>query len=154
MTIPLYTIVVDTREQRPYNFVDPVVKKGLLAGDYSIEELENRIAVERKTLNDFVNTVIHNKERFFKELTKLQTYDFACIVVEATLKQILAGKFTSNASPLSVIGLMISCMTKFKIPIILCDSRQYAQVFVERFLYYAFSHIQEHGKKTKNQLGS
>lgn len=150
MTTPLYTIVVDTREQRPYDFADPSVKKGLPAGDYSIEELETRIAVERKSLNDFVNTVIHNKDRFFRELEKLQTYDFACIVVEASLKQILAGKFTSNASPLSVIGLMISCMTRFKVPVILCDSRQHAKIFVERFLYYAFSHLQEHGKKEKS----
>jgi len=58
-------IVVDTREQDEYTFGDAdVVRRKLDAGDYSIAGLENRVAIERKNINDFVNTVIYQKERF------------------------------------------------------------------------------------------
>ena len=49
------TVVVDTREQEPYSFdSDKVsaVRKALPAGDYSLVGLEERVAVERKSLTD------------------------------------------------------------------------------------------------------
>ena len=55
------TIVVDTREQEPYGFNPDLVRpvrRALPAGDYSVAGLEETIAVERKTLDDFVGTVV------------------------------------------------------------------------------------------------
>ena len=55
------TVVIDSREQEPYGFnphlVRPV-RRALPAGDYSVEGHETTLAVERKTLDDFVGTVI------------------------------------------------------------------------------------------------
>jgi ERCC4-type nuclease len=68
------TVVVDTREQEPYSFdSDKVsaVRKALPAGDYSLVGLEERVAVERKSLTDFVSTVIRGRKRFHRELEKL-----------------------------------------------------------------------------------
>jgi ERCC4-type nuclease len=65
------TVVVDTREQEPYSFdSDKVsaVRKALPAGDYSLVGLEERVAVERKSLTDFVSTVIRGRKRFHREL--------------------------------------------------------------------------------------
>ena len=71
------TIIIDTREQEPYSF-DPrlvvAVRRALPAGDYSVAGLEGCVAVERKTLDDFVSTVIHSRERFREELRKLSGY--------------------------------------------------------------------------------
>ncbi len=43
-----FTIVIDSREQRPYQFPGAVVKT-LPTGDYSIVGLTDRVAIERKS---------------------------------------------------------------------------------------------------------
>ena len=61
-------IIIDTREQLPYAFGSrPVVRQALPAGDYSVVGFELAVAVERKTLEDFVHSVIRDRERFKKE---------------------------------------------------------------------------------------
>ena len=69
-------IVIDTRENRPYSFTDKVetVEKALPAGDYSLQGYETQIAIERKSLDDYVQTVIHAQERFARELSLLRAY--------------------------------------------------------------------------------
>jgi ERCC4-type nuclease len=83
-------IVIDTREQKGWTFnpkqVD-VVRRALWAGDYSVVGLEREIAIERKSLGDFVQTVIHDWLRFRKELIRLSGYQLAVIAVEATVLQ-------------------------------------------------------------------
>ena len=65
------TLIVDTREQEPYSFDSRLVvveRRALPAGDYSVAGMEGVVAVERKTLDDFVSTVIHQRARFRREL--------------------------------------------------------------------------------------
>ena len=68
------TVIIDTREQEPYGFnprlVTPV-RRALPAGDYSVAGLEQTVAVERKTLDDFVGTVMRARGRFYRELRRL-----------------------------------------------------------------------------------
>jgi len=63
-----FTIICDSREQLPYEFsgmewgagetcVVPTVVRGLAQGDYSIQGLEDRIAIERKSLDDLYGSV-------------------------------------------------------------------------------------------------
>ena len=66
-------ILVDSREQRPYSedIYKPLglkctVKK-LDIGDYSIKGKEKEVAIERKTLDDFIHSITHERERFEKE---------------------------------------------------------------------------------------
>jgi len=131
------TIVVDTREQEPYAF-DPerviVTRKALPAGDYSIEGCEDSVAVERKTLEDFVSTVIRSRKRFKKELQRLAGYESACIVVEADLSDILGGRYRSGAHPNAVLGTVLSIVVDFGIPVFFCSDRQAACRFVEGYL--------------------
>ena len=95
-------IVVDTREQEPYTFpVDGIstIRRKLDAGDYSLEGFEERVAVERKSLDDFVSTVIRHRRRFHAELRKMRRLDAACVVVEAGFDDVLASRYTSSAHP-------------------------------------------------------
>ena len=73
------TVVVDTREQEPYHF-DPesvtATRRALPAGDYSLERWEDQVAVERKTLEDLVGTVIRSRKRFRKGRGFDQWYGF------------------------------------------------------------------------------
>ena len=137
---PPATIIVDTREQEPYAF-DPrlaaAVRRALPAGDYSIEGLEERVAVERKTLDDFVSTVIHSRRRFHEELQKLTGYRAACVVVEAGVLDVLLHRYRGDAHPNAVLGSALSIILDFRIPVFFCSNRQAACQFVQAYLLAA-----------------
>jgi ERCC4-type nuclease len=97
-----FTIIIDTREQAPFEFQDirgdardgyrPVhvstVTRGLRSGDYSIAGLEDRIAIERKSHSDLFSTLGRGRERFEAELERLNEMDFAAIVIESGWREI------------------------------------------------------------------
>ncbi|MFI5329906.1 MAG: ERCC4 domain-containing protein [Desulfobaccales bacterium] len=80
---------MDTREQQPYDFArygTAVEAATLPAGDYSLPGFKDRVAIERKSLNDLVGCLKgSNRERFEKELARGRAYDLFCIVIEAPL---------------------------------------------------------------------
>lgn len=94
------TIVVDTREQRPLEFGPDVstVRRKIDAGDYSIDGHDGPggFSIERKSLEDCFGTIISDRPRFERELVRLQAYTFRALVVEASLRDVLA--YTSPAS--------------------------------------------------------
>ena len=140
------TLIADSREQEPYAF-DPVrvevVRRALPAGDYSLAGLEDRVAVERKSLDDFVATVIRGRARFRRELIRLQAYGAACIVVEAELSDLLAGRYRSGADPASVFGAVVSIVVDYGIPVFFCSDRQVACRFTQDYLLRIHRRLQE-----------
>lgn len=133
-----FSVIVDSREQTPYVF-DPqrvdVIRRALPAGDYSVDAFETRIAVERKSLEDLVGTLIRGRERFNEELIKLATYESACVVVEGSLTDILLHRYRSAAHPNAVFGSVMSVICDFTVPVYFCDDRQVACKFTEAFLW-------------------
>jgi len=134
----MLTIIIDTREQIPYTFTTQSMRQKLLAGDYSLAGLETQVAVERKSLADFVHTVTKNRMRFYHELEKLASYEAACIVVEANFHDLINGSYPGGIHPNALIGTVISLIVDFKIPVYFCSDRQAACRFVEEYLtrYY------------------
>jgi ERCC4-type nuclease len=134
------TIVIDSREQEPYSF-DPrlavAVRRALQAGDYSVGGLEDQVAVERKTLDDFVSTLIHRRRCFQKELRKLSQYRAACVVVEAELLDVLAKRYRGEAHPAAVLGSTLSILLDYGVPVVFCGNRQAACHFTQAFLLAA-----------------
>ena len=131
-------IIVDTREQQPYTFGEiEIVNQALPAGDYSLAGFELEVSVERKSLNDFVSTVIHNRERFRQELRKLAKYRHACITVEASAEDIREQRYTGNVHPESILGSVIAIIVKWHIPVFLNINRQESIEFTRRFLIMA-----------------
>ena len=131
------TVVIDTREQEPYVFGPERVKsirRALPAGDYSIEGLETQVAVERKTLDDFVSTAIWSRARFHRELARLGAYPASCVVVEGGLDDLLRGRFRSNAHASAILGAAVSIIVDHGVPVFFCSNRQAARAFVERYL--------------------
>jgi len=134
------TVIVDTREQEPLGFnpeLVTAVRRALPAGDYSVAGLEQTVAVERKTLDDFVGTVMHARGRFYRELQRLETYTRACIVVEANIADVVAGRYRGEAHPNAVLGSAIAISVDFGVPVFFCSSRQIACRFVESYLLRA-----------------
>ena len=84
-------IIIDTREQRPWVFpAYAAVRVGTLKqGDYALEG-DDRYAIERKSLEDFIGTIFSGWERFKRELNRMDRADFVAktIIVEADFHQI------------------------------------------------------------------
>lgn len=131
------TVVVDSREQEPYSF-DPekitAVRKALPAGDYSLAGMEERVAVERKSLADFVTTVIRGRKRFHRELQKLSAFYSSCVVVECNFRDLVDGRYRSYAHPHAIIATVASIVVDFGVPVYFCSDRQAACRFVEEYL--------------------
>ena len=131
-------IVIDTREQKPYGF-DPahvsVTRRALPAGDYSLMGREESVAVERKSLPDFVGSVIHNRDRFERELGRLSNYAAACVLVEADIRDVAAGRYRSHAHPNSVLGSVIGLYVRYNVPILFCSTREIAARFTAGYLW-------------------
>lgn len=129
------TVLIDTREQRPLAFAADLfhVKRATLAtGDYSIEGLQNVLTVERKSLGDLVNTVTHDWIRFRKELYRMAAFDFAAIVVEADLQDLIEHRYESQVDAASVMGRCNDCLITHGIPVLWWGSRKYCEPAMAR----------------------
>lgn len=129
-------IIVDTREQLSWTFDDEyfTTQRGTLeTGDYSVLGIPE-IAVERKSLGDFVGSVIQGWQRFRKEIYRLSAMDYPLIVVECNLDDIFQHRYESDAAPASVLGRMNSILIDHAIPIVCWGDRATAIPMVERYL--------------------
>lgn len=133
-------IVVDTREQTPWTFPPErftVTRRALAAGDYSIAGGELRVTLERKSLGDFVQTVIGDWLRFRKELNRLMTYDIAAIVVEANVEDVMQHKYQSEAEPTSVMGRAHAILLDTGVPVLFWGQRPGCELQAWQFLTLA-----------------
>jgi ERCC4-type nuclease len=105
--------------------------------------METAVAVERKTLADFVSTVIHNRSRFYRELDRLRRYGAAAVVVEGNLMDVLGGRYRSAAHPNALLGAIAAITIDFGIPVFFCSSRQAATRFVEAYLVRIYQRSRE-----------
>ena len=64
----------------------------------------------------------------------LKTYPRAWIVVEASLDDILQGRYQSRAYPQSLLALTASLMTTIGIPVLFATDRPSARALVEELL--------------------
>jgi DNA excision repair protein ERCC-4 len=112
------TIIVDSREQLPWSFTLPTVVRGLPAGDYSIVGHESDIALERKSLDDFVGSITFGRERFWRELEKLAALRCKAVVVEASIGDVLACRYQSKAHSWSVVASALAITADFGIAVL------------------------------------
>lgn len=114
-------IIVDTREQRPWQFPADVEieRRALPAGDYAPAGLEsgaNGCVIERKSLNDLLGSILSGRERLEKELAKLAICRRAVIVVEASLVgDVLGARYRSKVSPNVVLASIASFGARFNV---------------------------------------
>ena len=72
-------VVIDTREQLPFSFTNLRAERGsLVTGDYSLQNMTHLISVERKNLQDLLMCVGTARDRFKRELQRLQGTGFGC----------------------------------------------------------------------------
>ena len=126
-------IVVDTRESLPLGFPGST-RKTLATGDYSVLGMEERVAIERKTLGDFYACVGRERARFERELERLGTMAYPAVVIEASLSDIAHGTEFSRVHPMSAIGSILAWSVKHRLPFFFAESRRRCRSMVYHLL--------------------
>ncbi len=132
----VFALSLDTREQvvARIPLEVPIVVAALPMGDLSVPGFEQRIAIDRKQLGDFIGCITHDKERFARLLTKMAGLEFAAVVVEATLADVRARKYRSQVAPAFVVGAAARITTKYGVPVFFCGSGDSTMDFAIRLL--------------------
>lgn len=160
LVVSPFIVVIDSREQSPFSFTGLaadanrdhrrlVVRTkvmGLKTGDYSIRGLEDHISIERKSLGDAYGTFGGGRERFVRELERLQAMDFAAVVIEADWPAIISAeredpRIGRSFSPKMFYRSVISWQQKFpKVHWWPCRTRAFAERTTYRMLETFWRH--------------
>jgi len=148
-------IVTDTREQQPLQFSDQckVITGTLTTADYSLRGLETLVAVERKSLSDFLGCLAgEGRQRFKRELHRLKSYRYKLLVVETDLQTILDGNYRSKIHVNAVIGSMMSFTSRYGLPVILAGCHDNAAVIVESYFRNVLKQLSEFNQTIQSNL--
>jgi hypothetical protein len=132
------TILIDSREQRPYSFgVYPTKTLKLTHGDYSIRGLRRVVCVERKSLPDFFSSFTKTRARMETRLKAMGKLDYAAVVVEADAFEIFDGSDYSAALGPKMLGDVATMCAYHGVCLLLCGDRDVAEQTTLEFLLSA-----------------
>lgn len=140
-------VAIDTREQLPYLFPRSETVT-LKTGDYSIVGHEARVCIERKSKADLFGSVGKGRERFEREIQRMAEYDYAAIVIEASLPDLLIPPPRTAMNPRAVVATILAWSVKYGVHVYLAGDRLHANTLVLRILEYWLKHRVD-GSETK-----
>lgn len=139
-----FTVVIDTREQQPWSF-DNYAKanRKLDAGDYSIEGLENILAIERKkSVNEIANNI--TEPRFKDAIARLAQLKYSFLLLEFDIENVLNYPIGSDLprrlwdkvkiSPAFLMKNVLEWEMNHNIKVIFCGSSSNAELVAEYIL--------------------
>lgn len=154
-----FTIIVDTREQQPWSF-DHYTKanRKLDTGDYSVEGLENVLAIERKkSINEIANNIVES--RFKDVISRLSGVKYSYILLEFDLENVLSYPIGSSLpkhmwdkvkiSPSFIMKHILEWQMFHNIKVIFCGSASNAEQMAEYIMnkvYYLEIHSKQNNK--------
>lgn len=130
------TIITDTREQTPLEFLHLPSERGTLqSGDYSIAGLEDDFAIERKSIADLIGSCTRGRERFERELHRLRGFSFTRVLVIGEPHDI--AKLSPN--PKSIFATISAFEARY-VPFIFEPDPATAARLIERWAWYFWQH--------------
>ncbi len=138
-----FIIWVDNREQTPYRFMKYDAKTEKIAlptGDYSLPGFQDKIAIERKTINDLIACLKGNgRNRFERELARARRYEMFTVLCEFNLSDLVSGKYQSNMKPHSALQSILAFQVRYGTPFMFCETRSMAEYtcywLLQKYLY-------------------
>ena len=135
-----FILVIDTREQKPLctrikglNSLVETVRDG----DYTIKGFEDKFAIERKQTSDFYGYIGKERVKTVKKLKRLAQFDFAALVIEASMDDLLSPNLYSSISPEVARGFLTSVNVRYGIHVYLDRSRkQIERWMLDRMIKY------------------
>lgn len=112
-------IFVDSRERDMAKLLEAlgleVTVRNLEVGDYVVSD---RVAIERKTAQDFVSSIIDPERNLFRQIADLaRTYDRPVLILEGR------DLYTTQMNAASIQGALVSVAVDYGVPIIPTDDR-------------------------------
>ena len=138
---PRATLLVDTREQHPFNFARfrgwfaGIEKRALPLGDYAIAGLEDVCTVERKDLSDLVHSCTADRAAFLKRLRLMARYPHRLLVITSTLSQIKSPYAHASFDPNRTTQFLIAVLAGLQVPFVCSETHELGEELVGSYLY-------------------
>ena len=153
---PRATVLVDTREQNPFNFsrfrgwFAGIEKRALALGDYSIAGLEEVCAVERKDLTDLVHSCTADRAAFVNRLRLMARYPHRLLVITSPLSQVKSRYEHTNFDPNRVTQFLIATLVGLQVPFVCSETHELGEELLGSYLYqvhlYHWLESNDHGR--------
>jgi len=170
LTTAQFRIIVDTREQHPWTFTNleadkkqgggllyvRLCREALRTGDYSIDGYQEKVTVERKSIEDLVQTLTTGRERFKREHERMADMGVgnAVCIVEGAWGDIWSNSTGSRMLPKTIHRTAFSWFEKYGVPWFFCGSRRWAEESAFRYLEKWFQHNEVEEKTPNQTLGN
>lgn len=144
-------IICDNREQSPYRFDSipydgATVESGTLqTADYSLKGLEDKIGIERKSLDDLAGTLTSGRERFQRECERGKGLEYFGLVIEASMEDVRRHKYRSKMKPQALLQSLFAFSIRYGLHVFWCGSREGGE-------YTTYSLLQKYLKETAKQF--
>ena len=135
-----FVVVTDTREQVPWDLAPFCQERGTLdTGDYGLRQMPGLLCLERKGggLGDLMACIGRERERFERELLRMQGFRFKFVIVEGSWQDLCTGSYRSHVPPAAAMGTIAKWQVEWGIPFLFCDSRGAAEAMAIRLLVQA-----------------
>jgi ERCC4-type nuclease len=160
---PRPVILVDTREQNPFDFsrfegwFAGIEKKPLKLGDYAVAGLEDICVVERKDLSDLVHSLTAERAVFVNRLRLMVRYPHRLLVITAPISQVKSPYPHAGVSPNRITQSLIAVLAGLQVPFLCTETHELGEEIVASYLYqvhlYHWLETNEYGRfLTDNDL--
>jgi ERCC4-type nuclease len=132
-----FTVIIDTREQQPWDFpYHTVANRKLDTGDYSIEGLEHLLCIERKKgIAEIANNI--TEKRFKDVIERMAGYKYAFILIECDYDQLMNYPIGSDVpqklwknikiQPAYILKYLVELQLYYGIHVIFCGCPSWAE---------------------------
>lgn len=115
-------ILIDTREQTPYDLVGS--KKATLdTGDYTVLGYKDQIAIERKSYSDLYHCLTSAKNRFERQLERLGEMDYAYLLIDTTASAVLMGHPQCQLPGEVALSKLVKLCARYNVPFCFADNK-------------------------------
>lgn len=153
---PRATLLVDTREQNPFDFsrfrgwFAGIEKRALSLGDYSIAGMEDICVVERKDLSDLVHSCTVDRAAFVNRLRRMARYPHRMLVITSSLSQVKSRYAHTNFDPNRVTQFLVAALAGLHVPFVCSETHELGEELVGSYLYqthlYYWLESNDHGR--------
>ena len=141
LNTPRPTLLVDTREQNPFDFsrfkgwFAGIEKKALALGDYSIGGLEDTCVVERKDLSDLIHSCTVDRRAFIQRLRLMARYPHRLLVITSPLSQVKSPYAHASADPNRTTQFLVAVLAGLQVPFVCSETHELGEELVGSYLY-------------------
>lgn len=145
-----FTVVIDTREQIPYRFLNlydnkdwkgrspllivPTVRETLKTGDYTVKGYEDSLTIERKSKEDLWGSIFHERENFIAKLERMRSMEWSAVMIEASWNDMLVNPEFSGGNPKSLSRTVQAWILRYPTHWIMAPNREFAEALTFRLL--------------------